>query len=69
MGKFLFYCLDLYLKFSQIFDNEYIFLKQKHIILGWPKSSFGFFCNILQKNPNELFGQPKINKQWKILET
>ena len=32
-----------------------------HIILGWPKSSFGFFCNILQKNPNELFGQPNIN--------
>ena len=24
------------------------------LILGWPKSLFGFFCNIL----NELFGQP-----------
>ena len=29
-------------------------------ILGWPKSSFGFFCNFLQKNMNELFGQPNI---------
>ena len=27
-------------------------------ILGWPKSSFGFFHNILQKTPIELFGQP-----------
>ena len=29
-------------------------------ILGWPKSSFGFLCNFLQKNMNELFGQPNI---------
>ena len=28
--------------------------------IGWPKSSFGFFCNILWKNPNEYFGQPNI---------
>ena len=27
-------------------------------VLGWPKISFRFFHNILQKNPNELFGQP-----------
>ena len=26
--------------------------------LGWPKSLFGFFYNILQKTPNKLFGQP-----------
>ena len=26
--------------------------------MGLPKSSFTFFSNILQKNPNELFGQP-----------
>ena len=25
------------------------------LILGWLKSSFGFFHNILQKNPNALF--------------
>ena len=27
-------------------------------ILGWPKSSPRFSCNILWKNPNELSGQP-----------
>ena len=26
-------------------------------ILGWPKTSFGFLCNILQKNLNKLFDQ------------
>ena len=28
-------------------------------MLGWPKSSFGFFHNIGQKDPNEVFGQPR----------
>jgi len=27
-------------------------------IIGWPKSSFGFFHNIVQKDPDKLFGQP-----------
>ena len=27
-------------------------------LLGWPKSSFGFFCKTLLKNPNKLLGQP-----------
>ena len=31
------------------------------IILGWLKSLFGFFCNILSKNPNKLLGQ--LNKK------
>lgn len=26
--------------------------------IGLAEKSFGFFCNILQKNPNKLFGQP-----------
>ena len=26
------------------------------LVLGWPKSSFEFFHNILQKNPNKLLG-------------
>ena len=26
-------------------------------MLSWPKGSFWFFCTILPKNPNELFGQ------------
>ena len=29
----------------------------KVLLLGWPKSSFVFFCNILWKNQNEFFGQ------------
>ena len=34
------------------------------LILDWPKTSFGFFLNILWKSPNELFGQP--NTMYKI---
>ena len=29
----------------------------KWLIFGWPKSSFGFFCKMLWKDPSELFGQ------------
>ena len=29
-------------------------------VLSWTKSSFRFFHTILQKNPNELFGQHNI---------
>ena len=29
-------------------------------VLGWPKGSFMFFHSIVQKNPNELSGQPKV---------
>ena len=44
------------------------------MILGWPKSSFGFVCNTLWKKPNDIFGQPntlenidiaKIKQYWK----
>ena len=28
------------------------------LILGWPKSAFGFFHNIGRETPNGLFGQP-----------
>ena len=28
------------------------------LMLGWPKCSFRFFHKMLQKKPNELFGQP-----------
>ena len=44
-------------------------------VLGWPKeNSFQVFRKILQKTPNELFGQPnkfqsddcrKVKEQWK----
>ena len=30
------------------------------MILGWLKSSFGFFHKMLQKNPNELFNRSNI---------
>ena len=30
------------------------------IVFGWPKSSFGFFCTILPKALNQLFGQSSI---------
>ena len=29
---------------------------ESYQLLGWPKDSFGYFCNILWKNLNELFG-------------
>ena len=32
------------------------------VVLGWARSSFGFFCTILQKNPNEIFGQPNTSR-------
>ena len=34
-----------------------------HLLLDWPKSSFIFFCKMLWKNPNGLFGQPSIHKE------
>ena len=30
------------------------------LLPGWPQSSFRFLRKILQKNPNELCGQPNI---------
>ena len=35
-------------------------------VLSWPKSSFGFFCNILQKNKISLFGYPVYTVKTKI---
>ena len=31
-------------------------------LLGWQKSSFGFFFKMLCKNPNKVFGQPSITR-------
>ena len=36
--------------------NNYSYIYKYMYLLGWPKSSFRFFCNISWKNPNELFG-------------
>ena len=41
-----------------IFVFIFITLGGGSLILGWPKRSFGFFCKTLQKNLNEIFGQP-----------
>jgi len=30
--------------------------------MDWSKSLFGFFCKLLQKNPNEPFGQPNASE-------
>ena len=38
--------------------DKYIPPTYTHNILGCPKSSYVFFCIMLQKNLNEFFGQP-----------
>ena len=38
-------------------------------VLDWSKSSFGVFCTMLWKNPNELFGQPDTIKQLALQAT
>ena len=35
-------------------------LKKGYMVSCWPKSSFGFFYDILWENPNELLGQPNM---------
>ena len=37
-------------------------MPENYGLLGWPKSSFGFFRKLLWKNPNEIFGQPNIGQ-------
>lgn len=42
-----------------------IFVRLKRVyLLGWPKSSFRFFHNLLQKNLNEFYGQPNNSICW-----
>lgn len=44
----------------------HIYQMEKHmspLILGWPKSLFGFFCKLLGENPNELSGQPDTEEE------
>lgn len=51
----MYVCVCLYIcicVYRYIYDMLYI--------VGWPKSSFWLFCNILWKNPNELFGHPCV---------
>ena len=37
-------------------------------ISGWPKSSLGLFHNILQENPNKLFGQSSTTLPFSLLK-
>ena len=53
--------LDLPYEFHSIQKRKLIFfMLQYQQILGWPKSSFGFFHYILWKNLNRCFAQPKM---------
>ena len=52
--------LDLETGVRAALEMCYANVPSRKNLLGWPKSSFGVFCNILQKTPNELFGQPNI---------
>ena len=42
----------------------WVFLRK---LLSWPKSSFGFFCKMVEKNSNELFGQCSTYRAYKSL--
>ena len=46
----LWHCLSLGLEWKLTFS----------IVLGWPKCPFQFVSKMVQKNPNEHFGQPKL---------
>ena len=37
-------------------------LRCRKVVLGWPKISFRFSLKMLQKNLNELLGQPNISR-------
>ena len=58
---------------KNIYTHIYMYI-YIYIYIRLKKSSFGFFHTILQKNPNELFGQPNIITesfavQWKLKTT
>ena len=51
-----------------LIESQQVFhmtLQANFKILGWPKSSFGFFCKTWQKNWNKDFGQPNISGRTK----
>ena len=53
-------CMGLFLGYLFSSTDFCVCLCASAIVLGWLKSSFGFFCKMLWKNPDELFGQPNI---------
>ena len=60
--RFRKYKTDKWFKISASKNNFEMLYSICVYVLGWPKTSFGFFCNILWKNLNELFGQ--LNKHY-----
>ena len=63
-GLVLFHqCFPKGIIFSHKKDDTRKLISKVHLnviekLLGWPKSSFRFSCNIIWKNMNELLGQP-----------
>ena len=53
------------IKLSLFADDVIVYVenpKASTKYMDWPKSLFGFFHKMLQKNPNELFGQPNYSQ-------
>ena len=44
---------------AELPGKPYLLFRSK--VLDWSKMSFRFFCKMLQKNPNELFGNPVLS--------
>lgn len=58
----------IYIYYLHFIKKEMLYVSQKFLkemlsekYLGWPKSSFRVFHNILQKTQSKLFGQPSIS--------
>lgn len=45
---------------SKMMRTELCVCMLRAVVLSWPKKSFECSCNMLWKNPNELFGQPNM---------
>lgn len=60
-------CVSLSSSFQCFYTTDmHSFLMGK--ISGWPKSSLGLFHNILQENPNKLFGQSSTRLSFSVLK-
>ena len=58
------FCLFLLLVSISPLLSSYLSSLWPHILhyaLDWPQNSFGFFCQLLRKNLNELYRQPNIS--------
>lgn len=53
-------CYMTWMKLEHITISETCQTQKENIVSGWPKSLFGFLCNVLWKSLNEFVGQPNI---------